>query len=460
MASGTFNILAGADDGYVNDFPQFVDTANYGYMGEGSGYSYSSWFRFDNVTIESGSTITLAKITFIASNPDTGTVCNLNIYFEDAADPDAPTSQPDYEGKSLGSPVAWSAVPAWTQGNSYDTPELKTILQAVIDLSGWNSGQAVQCLIKDNLSDSGAHRWAASYENGSYTEAQLYVEWDPPATGDSEDSFTISDQVDVIETSEVEVASSEVQDSVDVEGEFPRSISDDMTVSDFTDAGFLHEGSISDDLSIADQVDGIREISSEQSDSFTIDDSADAFLWSEWLRENYGKYVIRYYLTLTGDADGLSDLELKYASFQATKRNGDPTYLSAVVPSFIQISAINARSNGDLKVDMAYLIDGEESFRENILWVDLETIRTDEGPKRRSITLSGSRTYSYGSNQVALDNPIYKYVSDGKIKYRFLHADPWLNPGDVAQCRTDEFVVAFVTYTISDRFKQMEVSET
>lgn len=236
-------------------------------------------------------------------------------------------------------------------------------------------------------------------------------------------------------------------------------ISEGIGFGDQVSGGLQFGGTITDGLTIGDLAVAGFEFPVESSDGLTIGDSADCINWSAFLRENYGKYLIRFYVTLTGADDGESDQELPFTSFQSTKRNGDATYLSVIVPGLDYSSAVTARSNGDLRIDMVYLVGGVEDFRENIIEVDLASIRIDEGARSGALTLSGSRVVAYGSNLVTLENPIYKYVSDGKIRYRFLYPDPWVNPGDVVKCRNDEFVVQYINYTISDRYKQMEVSE-
>lgn len=452
-------ILTGLDDGYSYSLPYFSADGTACYFGNISGYSADVFLRFDNVSIPAGAEISSAVVRFTADGASAGATCNVQIYFEDEDDPDAPTNRTDQMGRDLTSAVAWNSIGAWSDGVTYDSPELYTILQNVIDRAGWNSGQALIVHIRDNASSSNAIRLLQPYEQSPVgtLSAELRVTYDITQV---DDGFTISDNVDADDGSEYAYDDFTIADSADRYLEVDRDVSDDFTIDDTIQAGFETEHSVSDDFTIADSTDRFFEVERVVSDDFTIADETDCFLWSEWIKENYGKYVVRYFLTLTGDADGLSDQELPWSSFQSTKRNGTPTYLSAIVPTFQYISEITNRSNGDLKVDMAYLVDGVESFRENIVWVDLDTIRMDQGPRRQSITLSGSRTYSYGSNLILLENPTYKYVSDGKIKYRFLQADPWLNPGDVVQCRTDEFVVDYVTFTISDRFKQMDVSET
>jgi len=115
-------------------------------------------------------------------------------------------------------------------------------------------------------------------------------------------------------------------------------------------------------------------------------------------------------------------------------------------------------------IEMAYLIDGEQSVREEILRADLEDIRTDQGPTNRSITLTGHKTQTFSTKITELENPTYKSVSGGRIIYRFAKLDLYLNPGDTCRVGDDEFVIDYITYMVSAGsnhiFKTMEVRET
>jgi hypothetical protein len=190
-----------------------------------------------------------------------------------------------------------------------------------------------------------------------------------------------------------------------------------------------------------------------------MDDSSDGLNWTEFLRNNQYDYVVKYFCTLTGEADGESDLEIPIQAFQARKRDGDPTYLSVTVPGFDLAEEISDRANGQLVLEMAYFIGGTEQLREEILRVDLENIRTDQGPRNRSLTLSGHRTESFGQQIITLVDPVYKYVSEGLKRYRFATPEPFINPGDTAKVGDDEFRVNYITYSVSDRYRAMEITE-
>ncbi len=190
-----------------------------------------------------------------------------------------------------------------------------------------------------------------------------------------------------------------------------------------------------------------------------LTDAVASFNWTQWLAQNEYRAIKKYYLTLTGAADSTTDVVLPMKSFQGTLRDGDPTYLSCVIPGVEYASQINARSNGDFIVEMAYLLDGVEQYKEQLAIVDLETIRIDEGAKNKSITLSGHRTESFASKNVILDGASYYNISGGEYQYRLAKVDMYLKPGDTVEVNGDSFTVDYVSYFVSVSRQQMDISE-
>jgi hypothetical protein len=201
------------------------------------------------------------------------------------------------------------------------------------------------------------------------------------------------------------------------------------------------------------------ETSHNITDGAGLGDSAACLNWSEFLRANQLNYIVRYNFTLTGAADGTSDATIPFNSFQARKRDGESTYLSVTIRGLDYAEQVADRVNGQMIIEMAYFVSGVEQLREEILRVDLENIRIDQGSTNRSITLSGHRTESFGNQLVTLTDPTYKYVSEGIRRYRFAIPDPWINPGDTIRVAEDEFRVGYILYIVSDRHRQMEITE-
>ena len=184
--------------------------------------------------------------------------------------------------------------------------------------------------------------------------------------------------------------------------------------------------------------------------------------WAAWIAANGDKVVIKYYFTLTGDGEDpvVDDVEIPIASFQCRRRSGSPTYLSVVIRGTDYADEVNARSNGDLKVEMAYELYGSEIYRETVAIVDLEDIQVDEGSSSASIVLTGHRTITYTPKQMTLRDIVYYQLKDGKYRFRCSIPNLYLAPGDTAIGDGNEFTVDEIQYIVSSELQMMEVKET
>jgi hypothetical protein len=170
----TEQVAASGDDGYTYS-TTLVSNNNLAICGNDGSYTYNSFFRFADVSIPAGATIVSAKLQFKSYSNYTGTTCNTNIYFEDADDPAAPTTKTSYDGRSLTSAVAWNGIGSWSTDTWYDSPDLTTILQSVINRGGWAENNAVIAYWKNNSSSSGAYRIAKTRDAGVSEGAKLVV---------------------------------------------------------------------------------------------------------------------------------------------------------------------------------------------------------------------------------------------------------------------------------------------
>jgi len=137
-----------------------------------------TFIRFTNVTIPNASTIQGAFVEFTAYTGFSTSGVTTTLYFVDADDPDSPTDETELEAFSLTSGVSWSGLTSWEIGESYYTPDLKSILQTVIDRSGWASGNALILIIDGSASPSYISRRASSYDYASAVQKPaLNVSW-------------------------------------------------------------------------------------------------------------------------------------------------------------------------------------------------------------------------------------------------------------------------------------------
>ena len=150
---------------------------------------YNLFIRFPNVTIPQGSTITSAIVKFNAGGSDSGTGCNINCYFNNVDNAVAPTSAIAGVNLAVTGAVAWNNIESWTHDSTYYSPELKTILQTVINRPGWVSGNALQIVFKNNGSSTSRLRKPHSWDNGSVIP-ELSITYDAPVGSPSRGLFT------------------------------------------------------------------------------------------------------------------------------------------------------------------------------------------------------------------------------------------------------------------------------
>lgn len=173
-----------------------------------------------------------------------------------------------------------------------------------------------------------------------------------------------------------------------------------------------------------------------------------------------------YTCTLTGDGESpaVSDLTLPMSSFQGRMRDGDPSYISAVIPNcMIYADDILARQNGDIVIKKGYRFQDGSTQLEEIARVDFESVRIDQGSKSASATISGHKTISSTSVKTVTVEGVSYYClqADGKRRVRAL-LDLFLRIGDTCIYGSgvgDYMTVGYITYTVSVNKTSMEVTE-
>jgi hypothetical protein len=173
----TKKITATVDDGfwYSTQTGSFITSALTG-IGSNT-YDMNCFFRFTNITVPQSATITACTITLTAKSTRSDTP-EVNCYFNASDNAVAPTTYAEAEALSLSGSVAWS-VTGWNSGTGYATPELKTILQEIVDRSGWSSGNAVMLVIKDRASTATEFEIPNDYTDSTTTCAEISITYEP-----------------------------------------------------------------------------------------------------------------------------------------------------------------------------------------------------------------------------------------------------------------------------------------
>ena len=186
----------GADDRYLDgvDQSQVWGNGNTDHIligAGGAGVERHCYIRFRNVNIQPGETISSCRIKFTASYSGGGTDdINTNIYFVDQDDiTNLPADETEFDALPLTAGVAWDAIEEWNVTESiHYSPDLSAILQAVVNRAGWQAGNDIMLIIRNDASDFAAWRafLSAEYDNGDH---KAILEYNEQMSLDSTASF-------------------------------------------------------------------------------------------------------------------------------------------------------------------------------------------------------------------------------------------------------------------------------
>jgi len=147
--------------------------------------------RFTNMDLAHGAVITNAYIEF-TTDETTTTATSLTIKGQDTDSANTFTStDDDISDRTLtSSSVAWTSVSAWsTEGAVNRTPDLKTIVQEIVDRTGWAEGNDMAFVI------TGSGKRVAESYNGSSGQAARLVVWAESSGGASSTTRTVRDEL-------------------------------------------------------------------------------------------------------------------------------------------------------------------------------------------------------------------------------------------------------------------------
>jgi hypothetical protein len=140
--------------------------------------------RFTNLNIPAGARITSATVQFTANNSDAANTVNLQIRGEYVANATAfTTTAGDLRSRPwTTAAVNWSNIGAWTSGSTTNatSPDLTSIIQEIVDTSGWVSGNSLNLFFSNNSSTVNTARRGYSYDNTPANAALLSVTYECP----------------------------------------------------------------------------------------------------------------------------------------------------------------------------------------------------------------------------------------------------------------------------------------
>lgn len=126
----------------------------------------NSFFRFPVAVIPKGVTIDSAILTLKAQSSHSSGTVNVKVYANDIDDAVAPTDIATAQALTNTTAYGqWDNLGAWTAESTYNSPDLKAVIQEIIDRDEWASGNALMLFVRNNASTG--HRDARTYNYGS-----------------------------------------------------------------------------------------------------------------------------------------------------------------------------------------------------------------------------------------------------------------------------------------------------
>lgn len=132
--------------------------------------------RWLTIPLTSSMAIDSAFVTYTAGSTLSGATCNLRWVGEDTADAATFSNATDWDARNLTTAtVDQNAVASQTEGTDYRSPDLKTIIQEIIDRPDWAENNDLVIMVGNNASSSSAYRSIATENHATYTAPRLDV---------------------------------------------------------------------------------------------------------------------------------------------------------------------------------------------------------------------------------------------------------------------------------------------
>jgi hypothetical protein len=163
-------------DGFI--FPSSLATVNQVRCGTASGIgALEPFLYFGTVNLPGSASITAAYIKITAYNAKTGTL-TMDIYGEDADDPAVVTTYADYNSRARTTATEPWSPEDFTLGVVYNSADISSIIQEIVDRPGWSTGNAMQFFVEYNSSGGqNNERQFRSVDTNPDDAPVLYVEY-------------------------------------------------------------------------------------------------------------------------------------------------------------------------------------------------------------------------------------------------------------------------------------------
>jgi len=150
-----------------------------------------SAMRFQNITIPYKSTIDSAYVKMYSASNQYNSGCKTLFSAENVGNPDnfedddKDTFDARYANNTTAT-VAWDNISGWTLNQAVSSPDIKTVIQEIVNRADWAAGNSIVIFWEDFAGRSSASSWATrytfAYDNGAYLP-YLLINYTPATTG-------------------------------------------------------------------------------------------------------------------------------------------------------------------------------------------------------------------------------------------------------------------------------------
>ncbi len=158
---------------------------NVGINNVSSSTYYNAAIRFASVAIPKNATILSAYLKFISYSNFFGTEIYSFIQGEKSPNPSTFSDCSDYDSRTRTSTsLSWGPIPKWYSDNEYLSPNLKDIIQEIINQNDWEQGNAIVLFwdVDHENSDTGVKRQGHSYWSDPSKAIKLEVTYSVPVS--------------------------------------------------------------------------------------------------------------------------------------------------------------------------------------------------------------------------------------------------------------------------------------
>jgi len=148
-------------------------------------YNHKMWgggARFLNIYLAPGVTIKHAYLKVVAQSSDSLTGVKSRIHGEQNINPATFSNYANYDGRTrTTASIDWDDIASWTMATLYQSPDIKDIIQEIVNLDGWTSGNPIVIFWDDHEDRSthinNTHRRGRSWDHTDRTPPMLYIEF-------------------------------------------------------------------------------------------------------------------------------------------------------------------------------------------------------------------------------------------------------------------------------------------